>query len=884
MTRKALVVGINCYPNFRGRNERQDLPNAPLDAEAIAQILRDYGRFEVTLLPETCAEGAYQVDEKGIFKTKTLQNAIYEQFVEPRDGKLPQTTLLFFAGHGLAIDEYGETVGYLATSETNLEQQKWGVRLDWLAKILGKSKVSEQIVWLDCCHSGKLTSEIFEQAKPANQDDMKRFIIAACRDSETAHGVDGHGVLTYLLQKALDPERYPVGFDVNSLAVQQAVEAEFQAHPKFKTYPQRPIFFSFGRPIHFWDGRGIKSVSSPNAVSETVEIDVDALVQKVRSHNRARIENLHGKMQLLDVAHPVEIGRLYVDVNVLDEPTSYTRLEIDELLKGRDYRQDFDRFGLSKVQQRVAGLQAVIDHPKLMVLGKPGAGKTTFLQHLVIECNNGNLLADRVPILIKLKEFVEDARDAGDFSLGRYIGSCLRGCQQQEIDTLLEAGKVLLLLDGLDEVPGKDGDEVVRQIERFVRKYDQNNLILTCRIQAQKYKFNRFAYVEVADFNAEQIALFARKYFVTTAGQQGEVKAEQFLVKLNLRGNQQICELAVTPILLSLTCKVFGDTGKFYSKRHELYKEGLELLLSKWDESRGIKRDNIYRQLSVKRKQELLSYLAAKKFEQEQYVLFTQDEIQGYIAECLEISLEESQTVLEAIESQHGLLVERSQRIYSFSHLTFQEYFTAKWFCQKSDVIELLKYITLPHWREVFLLAATLVLSANNLLLAIKQEVDNMIEKNEEIQFFLKSLNDKAISVDAPYCTGAIRAFYIDIFVSLEYQPDIKYYPLSARTDLFNSFIKHLSSISLPQLESSDLKIDFSLFSILINIFDCYPGNTFSLEECAWYISDIYQFNPSKELKEDMKNLCFLAIVNYANIESLEYAGEWLCSDSETWI
>ncbi len=33
-----------------------------------------------------------------------------------------------------------------------------------------------------------------------------------------------------------------------------------------------------------------------------------------------------------------------------------------------------------------------------------------------------------------------------------------------------------------------------------------------------------------------------------------------------------------------------------------------------------------------------------------------QDEIQGYIAECLEISLEESQTVLEAIESQHGLL------------------------------------------------------------------------------------------------------------------------------------------------------------------------------------------------------------------------------------
>ena len=87
-------------------------------------------------------------------------------------------------------------------------------------------------------------------------------------------------------------------------------------------------------------------------------------------------------MQLLDVSRPVEIDRLYVDVNILSEPTSYTCLEIDDLLlQARDYRTDFNRFGLPQVRERVAGLQAVTDHPKLMVLGKPGAGKTTFLQH-----------------------------------------------------------------------------------------------------------------------------------------------------------------------------------------------------------------------------------------------------------------------------------------------------------------------------------------------------------------------------------------------------------------------------------------------------------------------------------------------------------------------
>ncbi|MDF0554057.1 NACHT domain-containing protein [Kamptonema sp. UHCC 0994] len=761
MTRKALVVGIKPYPNFRGKKQRQDLANAPLDAEAIAQILRDYGRFEVKVLPETCAEGAYQVDEKGLVKAEMLQDAIYELFVEPADGKLPQTALLFFAGHGLAIDEYGETVGYLATSETNIEQKKWGVRLDWLAKQLGKSKVSEQIVWLDCCHSGRLTQEIFEQAKPANQNDVKRFIIAACRDSETAYGVDGHGVLTHLLQKALDPEQYSVGSDINSSEIQAAVEREFNAHPKFKTYPQRPIFFSFGRPIHFWGGRGIKSVVGLNPVSEKFEINIDTLVQQVRQSLHDKIQNLYGTMQLLDVAHPVEIGRLYVDVNVLDEPTSYKRLEINDLLEGRDYRQDFDRFGLSKVQQRVPGLQAVIDHPKLMVLGKPGAGKTTFLQHVVIECNNGNLLPDKVPILIKLRDFVSKAKKTENFSLENYVASDLRGCGQSEVTALLEAGKVLLLLDGLDEVSGVDSDVVVDEIREFIETYYQNYVILSCRIQAQKYRFERFAYVEVADFNSDQIATFARKYFVATAGKQGEAKAQQFLAKLNLQENQQIRELAGTPILLSLTCKVFGDTGKFYSKRHELYKEGLELLLSKWDDSRGIKRDNVYRDLSVKRKQELLSYIAAKKFEQSQYVLFTQDEIQGYIAEYLEISLEESQVVLEAIASQHGLLVERSQRIYSFSHLTFQEYFTAKYFVDKFAWQSLLLHLTAPTYSEVFKLTISMLNNADILLLLMLEKIHALVASDINIQHFLIWANQKSLSVKVAYKLAAIRALYL---------------------------------------------------------------------------------------------------------------------------
>ena len=557
----------------------------------------------------------------------------------------------------------------------------------------------------------------------------------------------------------------------------------------------------------------------PTDTSSSVETpDIDVLVQKVRSRLHDKIQRLHGTMQLLDVARPVEIDRLYVDVNILTEPTSYSRLEIDDLLAGRDYRRDFNRFGLSEKGERVAGLKAVVDYPKLMVLGKPGSGKTTFLQHIVIECNNGNLLTDCIPILIKLREFVKEARKLGDFGLRRYLCQELQGCSEQEIEALLQEGKVLMLLDGLDEVCNADGDEVVDQVEWFARNYDQNHLIITCRIQAQKYRFERFAYVEVADFNSEQIAAFARKWFVATARngeQERQDQAEQFIETLNLPENQKILDLAVTPILLSLSCKVFSDKSKFYSKPAELYKQGLNLLLFQWDERRRIARDKVYRDLSVTRKQELLSYLATRKFEQEQYVLFEQDEIQGYIADFLDISSEESQAVLESIEAQHGLLVERAQLIYSFSHLTFQEYFTAKWFVDHGDWQGLASHIIEEHWREVFLLAVGMMKPVDKLLQLMKQEIDRHIGLDEKLQQFLYWLSQKSSSVNLPYKPAAIRAFYLN---QLDPDIDISF----GRSEAIDS---DFNKVSLDKYRVFDTDFDYRNWELVL---DC----TLHLDRC----------------------------------------------------
>nr|WP_242036817.1 NACHT domain-containing NTPase [Leptolyngbya sp. FACHB-321] len=338
--------------------------------------------------------------------------------------------------------------------------------------------------------------------------------------------------------------------------------------------------------------------------SQSAGVDLEALVQKVRSHRSAKIQDQGGILQLLDISRPVSIDDIYIDVNILEEIASQQSVAIEDLKNLGP--EAFDRFGLGTVDQKqVPGIQVVETYSKLRVLGKPGVGKTTFLQHLAIQCNNGTFAADRVPIFIALKNFADESRSSGEFSLLTYIRQEFFTAGLTDptaIETLLQAGRVMLLLDGMDEVLNQESTAVLREMRRFADKYHSNQFVATCRTAAQKLRLRGFTDVEIAPFSQGQITAFAQKWFVAftkTTAQAGQAESDQFVQKLDLPENWQFRQLIVTPLFLHLACWVFHGQAKFPTKRTEFYKQGLDLLLGKWDEARGIERDDVYRDFLI---------------------------------------------------------------------------------------------------------------------------------------------------------------------------------------------------------------------------------------------------------------------------------------------
>lgn len=206
MKRKALILGVDQYKG------NIFCPQFPLkDAEAIAQLLRKSGQFEVQLL----LNGVDQADQKN-YEHQDIEDLI-SQLLNPPNPQEEDIVLFYFSGNGGGIygAEDAQQGDLLLTnfpellienlSKSTPESRSRCISLQWLHDQLEKSSVNQQIVWFDSDFSSRFI-ELFSESS-AEPKYNRCFIVAKPSYGGVVEEGSTHGVFTDALLQCLNPEK-----------------------------------------------------------------------------------------------------------------------------------------------------------------------------------------------------------------------------------------------------------------------------------------------------------------------------------------------------------------------------------------------------------------------------------------------------------------------------------------------------------------------------------------------------------------------------------------------------------------------------------------------------------------------------------------------------
>ncbi|MFM6511608.1 MAG: NACHT domain-containing protein [Microcystis panniformis] len=482
-------------------------------------------------------------------------------------------------------------------------------------------------------------------------------------------------------------------------------------------------------------GQMIKSGWEGINKNELLNKDVGQIIKEgkylfLREYTQ-RYWDRHGMIKVLKMSKPMDLESIYVNVKCLG---NLVRDYYDENLENK-YRESKQRRFNFRDDGKKDGLLLANQEQYLMVLGDPGMGKSTFLRKVGLEAlkgNKGSYQHSLTPVLLELKNFKEN-----EINIQALIEEEFKICGfpnvEKNISNKLEKGELLILLDGLDEVPTANVNNVIEKIKDFVDRHYKNRFILSCRTAARTH-LQRFTDIEIVEFDDQQIQSFIEHWFSSELDRKNET-AKNCWELLQKEEYKSAKELAHTPLLLTFLCLVYDENQSFPTNRSRLYQDALRILLEKWSaEKRLPNRGLVYENLSIEQEEILLSEIAYQNFVADKLFL-EKREIVKQIKDHLKQNLNapqhlDGEKVLKTIEIEQGILVERARDVYSFSHLTLQEYLTAQYIYDNDLIEETVKnYVTETRWREVFLLVAGLMRGkADKLLLAMEKEAHNYLK------------------------------------------------------------------------------------------------------------------------------------------------------------
>ncbi len=350
----------------------------------------------------------------------------------------------------------------------------------------------------------------------------------------------------------------------------------------------------------------------------------------------------------------------------------------------------------------------------VLLMGKPGSGKTTALLRLLID-ETRQALTDssaKIPVLVELR-YLDAERPSVLERLEAFLRSHNLSIDEATLKTALAEGQLLLLIDGVNELPS---EAARRAVASFRLDYPQTPMIFTTRDVAIGGDLSIEKKLEMQPLSEQQMRQFVQAYLP----QQGEPMLRQLKGRLR--------EVGQTPLLLWMLCEVFQGLKQLPSSLG---------LLFRWftGEYDKLKQDVPVSDGLRHWQSELLQRLAFTMMQAEEptelRVAISQQEAETVLAEFLHDKVDyPTQRAKEWLEDllEHHLLQRTSQNQLEFHHQLLQEYYAAEALLKRLPHVsgEQLQrdYLNYLKWTEPIALMLALVKQEAQAVRVVKLALD----------------------------------------------------------------------------------------------------------------------------------------------------------------
>ena len=409
----------------------------------------------------------------------------------------------------------------------------------------------------------------------------------------------------------------------------------------------------------------------------------------------------------------------------------YTRLKIISRRKA-DFQVENEELGMYDIFQALGESE---DVKMTLAEGSPGTGKTTFCLKLAYDWARGEMPTNcsfpkfEFVLLLKCRDINGDLMEAiKEQLLPEDIKEETWTKLSDFITDIDNQERILIILDGLDELPEKSRPCVHKLLKRKILPFCY--VLATSRqetgIEVRKNcEFDLL--LEIKGFTDEDSFQYIRKHF-QNIGPEHTSKGESLIVEI--RENDLLNALRNNPLNLILLCVVYEDyKGKLPTARTELYQVVVQCLLRRYCAKHSLMAPG---ENSVLEKQFEENILALGELA---WLCLLKDRHGFRASELAALEIRYKGLVardIGLVYKEESLKRLNPQHEYFFLHKTFQEYLAAVFIAHKlrGNQLRLFERLTfhklVKKYREVFLFVSGILgRDANILFTQIGEELKN---------------------------------------------------------------------------------------------------------------------------------------------------------------